>query len=454
MRKFLLLFTLTLLSLTASAELKYVFFFIGDGMGMGHVMSAETYNREVLHNQDNILMMQFPVASMAMTYSASSPITDSAAAGTALATGVKTKNGMIGMNPDTVAVASVATQLKERGWGIGVITSVAFDDATPATQYAHCKSRKLYDEIGKDGAVSGFDFIGGANSLMAGKDADKAKVIFDRYRDNGYDVVFGLENVKNAKGKKILVAGCTPQRCNDFPYTIDSLPGAPKIQVLTKQCLDHMLKVSPKHFYMLVEGGNIDHAAHANDGATVVKEVLNFQESIRVAYDFYLQHPDETLIVITADHDTGGMTLGVQDGNKLPTLADIDYRKISKTEFEDYCTSHSDITWESMKQFLTDKTGLWSHIKVTDAEEQSLKEAFDASKNAETEKTLYKNFNHFSSVVFNLLNHKNGIGFTTFSHTGNPVPVFAIGKGADSFKDLNNNIEIPEKFRKLLKIEK
>lgn len=133
MKKFLLTFALILLSLTASADLKYVFLFIGDGMGMGHVMAAETYNRRVLGSPDNILMMQFPVSSFALTYSANSSITDSAAAGTALATGIKTNNSMIGMNADTVAVESVATQLKRQGWGVGIITSVAFDDATLPT---------------------------------------------------------------------------------------------------------------------------------------------------------------------------------------------------------------------------------------------------------------------------------------------------------------------------------
>ena len=144
MKKFLLTFALILLSLTASADLKYVFLFIGDGMGMGHVMAAETYNRRVLGSPDNILMMQFPVSSFALTYSANSSITDSAAAGTALATGIKTNNSMIGMNADTGAVESVATQLKRQGWGVGIITAVAFDDATPAAHFAHQPHRNMW----------------------------------------------------------------------------------------------------------------------------------------------------------------------------------------------------------------------------------------------------------------------------------------------------------------------
>lgn len=453
MKKFFLTFSLLLLALVASAELKYVFLFIGDGMGMGHVLSAETYNRMALKNKDNILMMQFPVASMALTYSASSPITDSAAAGTALATGSKANNGMIGMNADSVNVTSVATQLKERGWGVGVITSVAFDDATPAAQYAHQLNRKMYEGINKDGAKSNFDFIGGAYTLMAKYGADKCAPIFKEYTKQGYDVIYGLDNLKgNTKSKKILVAAGTPEKCNDFPYTIDSIEGAPKLRQLTEACLSHMLRVSPDHFYMMVEGGNIDHAAHSNDGATVVKEVLNFQESLRVAYEFYRQHPDETLIVVTADHDTGGMTLGVDKGNKVPTLADIDWRSMSKENFNDYCMRNK-LSWDEVHRLMETKLGLWSHIPVTEEEESAIKEAFEKIDSGASEKTLYKDFNQFSSVVFNILNHKNGFGFTTYSHTGNPVPVFAIGVGSDKFKSLNNNIEIPQTFRELLNIK-
>ena len=181
-----------------AAKPKYVFVFVGDGMGMGHVMATETYNRTVLGNDDNILMMRFPVASMAMTYSASSPITDSAAAGTALATGSKTKNSMVGMSPDTVAVESVSHELKRKlGYGVGIVTSVCYDDATPATHFAHQANRKMYEEINRDGAESGFDFIAGANTL-ARNDKEKTARIFDGYRKNGYTVAGSIAELKAA----------------------------------------------------------------------------------------------------------------------------------------------------------------------------------------------------------------------------------------------------------------
>ena len=128
---------------------RYIFYFIGDGMGTGQVMAAQTYQRMVRDNRSLLMMSKMPVTSMAYTYSASSPVTDSAAAGTALACGHKTKNGMLGMDADSVPVPSVAKILKDNGYGIGLVTSVAPDDATPAAFYAHVPYRGLFYEIEK-----------------------------------------------------------------------------------------------------------------------------------------------------------------------------------------------------------------------------------------------------------------------------------------------------------------
>ena len=124
---------------------RYIFYFIGDGMGVPHTLAAQTYNR-LKGNDAPLLMMQFPAIGNATTYSATRPVTDSAAAGTALATGHKTKNSMIGMDADTVSVTSIAKRLQEKGYGIGITTNVCPDDATPGAFYAKpwnaCPDRK------------------------------------------------------------------------------------------------------------------------------------------------------------------------------------------------------------------------------------------------------------------------------------------------------------------------
>ena len=307
-----------------AAAPKYIFFFIGDGMGMGHVMTAQTYNRTVLGNNELLPMMQFPVSSLAMTYSANSKITDSAAAGTALSTGLKTNNGMLGETPDETPVYSIACELQKRGYGVAIGTSVPPDDATPAAFYAHVKSRSMYYEIGLDMARSGYDmFVGSKLRGLKSSDGNDTGLL-DTLATHGYTVVEGREAFEKSKGSDKIVLLNNDPSLEHFGFTIDSISDNLHLPYITQACLDHLMRVSPDKFFMMIEGGNIDWAAHANDGGAVVKEILNFNQAIKIAYDFYLSHPDETLIVVTADHNTGGMQMGGEGGPKEVNMKNLD----------------------------------------------------------------------------------------------------------------------------------
>ena len=460
--KKLLFAVATLICLTASAAdatpPKYIFYFIGDGMGMGPTVATEMYNRHVLGNDTPITMMQFPVSGFCLTYSASSPVTDSAAAGTALSTGTKTKNSMLGMNPDTIPVYSIATILKSDGYGVGIATSVAPDDATPGAFYAHVPSRNMAYQIDLQAAQSGYEFLAGAR-LRGTKDKDGNPTdIMEVMEANNVKVVYGMKELSETTAEKVFLLN-TPGHDKDWNigYTIDSIADALTLPIITQACLDHLLRVSPEKFFMMVEGGNIDHALHANDGGAAIKEILNFNQAIDIAYQFYKQHPDETLIVVTADHDTGGMTIVNPHLGYNAHLEIIDYQRHSKEGFEDYCkkTLENNITptWPEMKEYLTQHFGMWKQVPITEKQEALLKETFDNTfekLDSEDERTLYANFNQFVKTVYKTFNDVAGIGFVATSHTGNPVPVFAVGDGASAFSSLNNNIEIPEKILKLV----
>lgn len=434
---------------------KYVFYFIGDGMGMGHIIATETYKRVALGDNTPLLMMQFPVSSIVQTYPASEPITDSAAAGTALSTGYKTMNGMLGVTPDTTQVYSVAAQLKEKGYGVGILTSVAPDDATPAAFYAHQPSRKMYYEIGKDAAASGYEFIGGS-MLRGTKDTDLLKVL----ADSNVTVAHGMEQLANATTRRVILLNPEDHYRGQIGYTIDSIKGALNLPDMTRACLDHMLKTSPERFFMMVEGGNIDYAGHSNDGGAVIKEVINFNEAIAVAYEFYLAHPDETLIVVSADHDTGGMIIGHTHTGFSGWIRNIEHQRISKDSFGDLCKSllmsRRIFTWEDMKELLADRLGFWTKFKISEKAEEELKDKFEdtfSGRNSKEEKTLYQSFNEFTVLVFKTMDAATGIDWTTTGHSGNPVPLFSIGVGADEFKTVHNNIDIPKTIRKITEIE-
>ncbi len=465
MRK-LIFTTLVLLGLTLTAHAaqpKYVFYFIGDGMGLGHVLSAETYNRTVLGNKEHLTMLQFPVATVCTSYSASSKITDSAAAGTALSTGTKTRNYMLGMDPDTVACYSIAKHLKDNGYGVAIATSVPIDDATPGAFYTHVKNRKLFYEIGLDLAKSGYDFFAGT-MLRGRKDSEgKENDLMKTIKKNGYTVSFGADEYNKVRGKKhpkmLLLSAENGKGHNGF--TIDSVAGDLKLEFITSACIEHLQKYSPDKFFVMVEGGNIDWAAHANDGGTVVKEILNFDKSIALAYEFYKQHPDETLIVVTADHNTGGMALGVKKGPHEVDLSVFDYQRTSLESFQSYCIerqkSGKSITWEEMKEILSAKLGLFGAVKVSEKREKALQESFNrtfVTHNGGDEQTLYATFSEFVKEVFDVQNHCAGIGWTSYSHTGDFTPVYAVGAGAEAFSGLRDNTDLPKIILELTGVKK
>ena len=443
--KSLLLTLLLVVSLAVNATSpKYVFYFIGDGMGMGHIMAAQSYNREVLKNNQPIIMMQFPVASMVTTYSASSRVTDSAAAGTALSTGYKTNNGMLGVTPDSVPVTSVARYLKDAGWGIGVITTVAPDDATPGAFYAHQPSRSMAYEIDKEMAASGYEFVAGSKLKGTKDKAGNPTDIYSHFAQNNVAIVKGIDALKDVDSRRVVLLNKDSLDSN-VGYTIDSIEGALTLPAMTQACLDHLTKHSPDQFFMMVEGGNIDYAGHSNDGGAVVKEVLNFNDAIKIAYDFYLAHPDETLIVVTADHNTGGMSVRFGD------ISLVDCQRMSKDRFAGYTksllNSRRIYTWEDMKTELSNRFGFWNKIKISKEQEAKLVEKFETTfnlRNSADQKTLYNSFDEFAVEVFNIINNKTGFGWIATGHTGDPVPLFAIGRGAYEFMGVHDNTEIPK----------
>lgn len=452
-----LMFLICLLSVCNlwAASPKYIFYFIGDGMGLGHIMITEAYNRTVLNNDEHLTMLQFPVTSMATTYSANRHITDSSAAGTALSTGNKTNNYMLGVTPDSVSVFSIAKALKDNGYGVGIATTVTLNDATPAAFYGHAPNRKLYYEIGKGIIGSNYEFFAGYNLISKNNNKGEKTDLYEKIEKDGYKIVKGKEEYEKIKNHNKIILLNKPNRAGHCGYTVDSMGNDNfNVPYLTQTCMNHLQKNSPEKFFMMIEGGNIDWIAHANDPG-VVKSILDFDEGIKIAYDFYKKHPDETLIVVTADHNTGGMTFGVR-GNKRVTLKNLDYQKVSISMFQEYCKdlqkSGKEITWDDMKTYLKQNLGLYGAIEVDKKDDKLIQESFNKTftkKDVEDVKTLYTTYNYFIADVFNIFNKYTGIGWTTTGHTGDFTPVYAIGVGAEVFNGLNNNIDLPKKIAKI-----
>ena len=458
---------LLIVALAASAEVKYVFYFIGDGMGSNQVLGAEMY-RSALQGQPlgrvQTLMSTFPYSGSASSHSASNGITDSAAAGTCLATGTKTKNGMLGLGPDSARLTTIAEELKAQGWGVGIMTTVAIDHATPGAFYGHVKKRSMYYEIGQQLSESGFDFFGGAGFHYPQGKKDNEKVnLYRLAEERGYTVVHGMQELAGIPAsryadisKMILVQATDDQGAkhgDNLPYAIDRKEGDLTLRQIVSTAIP-FLAARHERFFMMVEGGMIDYACHGDDAATAFGEVWDMNEALQEAYAFYLAHPDETLIVVTADHETGGLALGNSDYTLHLDL--LRHQQCSEwilsDRFVQLFRDKKKPTWEDVKTLYRETLGFWDGVQLTADEEKELKTLYKnarAKKSSDT-KTMYKTLNALGAAGVDLLNKKAHIGWTTRAHSAHAIPLYSIGPNAELFSGWHDNTDIVPLIRKVI----
>ena len=455
---------LFMLAFSVSAQqAKYVFYFIGDGMGVNQVLGTEMYLSELKGEigVTPLLFTQFPYSTMATTFSATNGVTDSAAAGTALATGKKTKNGALGVTKDSERVNSVASWAKENGYRVGVSTSVSIDHATPAAFYAHQDKRSAAYQIGLDLIETNFDFYAGSdfvdsNNAQA-KDGKTYESLYTLAQKAGFTIARGYKDYqKKAKkaDKMILFQTEKDSQKNNssIPYAIDRKKGDMSLAEITRAGINFLSKDLSKGFFLMVEGGKIDWAGHANDAATNFREVIDMDEAIKVAYEFYSQHPGETLIVVTADHETGGMSIG--NGSYNLNLQALKSQKMSEEEFTLLINGlrakyKNQVPWEAIQQALKENFGFWDTVKLNEKQEARLKAIYDKSfgnQPVDLEKTLYSQAEPISSEAKRILNSIANVGWVSGGHSAGHVPVFAIGANAHLFQERIDNTEIPVKI--------
>ncbi len=447
---------------TYAQEAKYVFFFIGDGMGVNQVQGTELYLGE-LDGKIGLTPLdftEFPYATTSSTYSATNGVTDSAAGGTALATGTKTKNGTIGMEQDQqTPIASIAMRAKEKGCRVGIATSVSIDHATPAAFYAHNPNRKNYYQIGKDLFTAGFDFYAGSDFLDPDNHG-QGESLYTLASQYGYTLARGYEDfmAKNEQANKLILlqtekASATYR--DAIPYAIDRREGDLCLSDITSAAIRFLSKDLSKGFFLMVEGGKIDWACHSNDAATAFREVVDLNESIRQALQFYENHPDETLIVISADHETGGLVLGT--GAYALNLQALQYQRVSETAFTSILNSlrrqtGNRVTWEQARQALADNFGFWNELKLTEQQAKRLEEVYCRTftgSDVEMEKSEYAQDEPLAAEAVRIINEIAMVGWVSGGHSAGYVPVFAIGAGADYFQGRMDNVEIPARIAEI-----
>ncbi len=281
-----------------ASRVKNIIFFIGDGMGTAQVYAGMTASSTPFY------LEKFPYSGFSKTYSSDNYVTDSGAGGTALATGKKTKNGMIGMDPDSTAVNSVVALASKNGLATGVLSTSAVNHATPASFVAHNVSRNNYEEIALDFVEGGPDvFIGGG--LSSFNEREDGRDLTAELRSLGYDVVFNTDDLKKSESDKI--AGLLSKE--HMPRVSEGREGV--LKEMTAKAIETLSR-NKDGFFLMVEGSMIDWGGHDRDKEYIISEMIDLDEAIGVAYDFAVRD-GETLIVVTADHETGGMSLPAGD---------------------------------------------------------------------------------------------------------------------------------------------
>ena len=483
---------------------KYIFLFIGDGMSYPQIQSTNYYltalangtsmggDGAVLQHEDALTFLDFPVAGSAQTYDSTSFCPDSASTATSLSTGHKTYSGTINMDETgTVAYETISEKLKDqKDYKIGVVSSVNLNHATPAAFYCHQVSRSNYYDIGLEMIDSNFDyFAGGALLQPTGKDEDQTD-LYTLAADAGYTVAktqAEAEAVTADTGKVILVDEHLADS-DSMPYELDRTDDMWSLADYVEKGIEVL--DNDNGFFMMVEGGKIDWACHANDAGSTMHDTQALSDAVDKAVEFYNEHPDETLILVTGDHETGGMTIGYAGTNYDTFLQNLANQKISYAKFDsDYVASYKENN-TSFEDVLVDVQNLFgltteaaagqagedgvttdsadSHptgvtsgsLVMTNYELQKLRDAYDLTMTktddtelSQEEYVLYGSYEPLSVTITHILNNKSGISFTSYSHTGLPVAVFAMGAGQELFEGYYDNTQVYFNLAELTGVE-
>lgn len=486
---------------------KYVFMFIGDGMSYPQVqltnyfvsansqdnarkVTVKDKEKTILESESNLNMMSFPVMGSAQTYDSTSFAPDSASTATSIATGNKTWSGSINVSQDfSQTYETIAEKLKkQKDYKIGILSSVNLNHATPAAFYAHQESRNNYYDIGLELIDSNFDyFAGGALKQTTGKDKDKED-LYALVEKAGYKVVktqAEAEALKASDGKAIVIDEHLADG-DAMSYEVDRQDNEWALADYVEKGIEVL--DNDNGFFMMVEGGKIDWACHANDATSTIADTIALDNAVGKAVEFYNEHPDETLIIVTGDHETGGLTIGFAGTDYDTFLKNFNNQKISYAKFDsDYVSKYKEnkTDFDTVMNDVTELFGLAAPdgssdgtsakdsadlhpesndtgaLSMTDYEYSLLKTAYDTTMSrtgeekeyGQEEYIKYGSYEPLTVTITHILNNKSGVNFGSYAHTGLPVEVLVKGVGAEDFSGYYDNTDIYNRLASLLDVK-
>jgi len=469
---------------------KYVFMFIGDGMSFPQIQAAQYYKGVEEHgaidakegnypNPEKLSFMNFPVTGTVTTYDSTSLCPDSASTATALSTGNKTLSSVINMDETkTKSYETITEKLKKQlGYKVGIVSSVNIDHATQGAYYAHVPARSEYYNMGLQLVDSNFDYFAGGKFL-----SDDSKEVKEQgktpigtlAKEKGYTVVNTKTDIENLKKGDKAIAVCPDDQVEKesgaIKYSLDRTGDEFTLADYTKKGIEVL--DNDKGFFMMVEGGKIDWAGHANDAASNIHDTEAFGDAVQEAINFYNEHPNETLILVTGDHETGGLTIGFAGTNYDTYLQNLSNQKVSYTEFDrsvakfrENKTSFDDAMKDVETSFGLKRAGSNGEstnggMVLTASEEAKIKAAYEKSmvpkddrKLNQDENVMYGTYEPFTVTLTHILNNKSGISFSSYSHTGIPVAMMAKGQGQELFAGYYDNTNVFDKIKSITKVK-
>jgi len=409
---------------------KNVILLVGDGMGLGALELA----RIMEYGKDgNLYIQQMENIGLMTTWSSDEYVTDSAAAGTALACGVKTYNKGVGIDADGNPVESISEYLQALGKAIGLISTNTVDDATPATFGAHTDSRSNKAEIVQDYFAAQWDVILGGGDKYFGEGKQDGVDMIEEFKNSGYTYVATQDELNAVSGVEKLLGLFSPSYMSYKTDREELDSTEPSLQEMTAIALD-ILSADPDGFFLMSEGARIDHSAHALDATTVWLEMIEFDETVKYCLDWAAEHGD-TLVIVTADHNT--MTISPSEGINIDGLKNVSVSSEYMALQMEKNADETAYTVDSIISVIQEYSG------ITPSQE----EALGLQSRLLVELYSYK----LGYQIGSFLAEKLGVGGMvdslrefggTGGHTAAWVPVFAEGPGADAFCGTYDNTDL------------
>ncbi len=424
-----------------------VILLIGDGMGPSHFAAAWHYSNRVLNRDLRMSgLMKSGRTALLMNDSADAIVTESAAAAGQIATGQLMTAGVVSMTADgSVPVKTIMEMTRERKMASGLVTTSGITDATPAAFAAHVPNRSDENSVAEQQLKFGVDVLMGGRKQFflpaseGGQRKDNRNLV-EEAKNAGYTVVGNSAELKAAPAGKILGLF----NMGNMVYEIDRAQTAePSLAEMADKALQ-ILSGNRNGFFVMIEGGRIDHAAHRNDAAATIRDTLAFDEAVGVAMDFAMKHPD-TLVLVTADHETGGMSL-IGNSKDSKSYVGMDLQAIAKVQAS-FQTMEAKWGKQPTPERIQEVVKQGMDIDLTEDEARTV--ASDSIKKLDPYNYSCDNLHSLAFVLRPYLR----VGWGSQTHTASPLFLAGQGPGAKRIGGLMHNTDVFRIMKMALRLD-